>query len=132
MTDWNFRWAFGGTGTLDVDVYLLSPRKGTDGSLLVPFTAREVPSGVLRVDAETLKTLEVLPPPGPPLSLEKMRPESSYAGMEVRTKVVRSGDRDYVLRWETLPSNRDRSREEAPPPSKLQLFLKTATAGIAR
>jgi hypothetical protein len=87
---------------------------------------------VLRVDADTLKALEVLPPQGPPLSSEKMQPESSYPGMEVRTKVVRSGDVDYVLRWETLPSNRDQSREEAPPPSELRLFRKTATAGVAR
>jgi hypothetical protein len=55
------------------------------------------------------------------------RVESTWLGMEVRTAAdLGSGDNSkvrYVLRWETLPSNRDRPRSgPLPPPTMLRLY----------
>lgn len=122
LTDWRFRWAFGGTGSLDVEVYLLPVRHDAAGALLVPYTARPVGDGVLRLDAQTLALLDVLPPDPPLLPPEAMQPWSNYPGVEVRTRAANGRDTTYVLRWETLPSNRDRPRDAAPPPTELRLF----------
>ena len=59
-----------------------------------------------------------------PEKLEEVR--SDYPGMQVRTMWSR-GDRPapterHLLRWETLGRNRDRPRDEAPPPSELHLY----------
>jgi hypothetical protein len=42
--------------------------------------------------------------------------------MEVQSLTSRYGGRRYVLRWETLSRNRDRPRDEAPPPSALRIY----------
>jgi hypothetical protein len=49
--------------------------------------------------------------------------------MEVSTLVSRAGSTCYVLRWETLPRNRDQPRAEAPPPSELWLYEVPDTGG---
>ena len=50
------------------------------------------------------------------------KPVSDYPGMEVQTAVSRLDGRRWVLRWETLPRNRDQPRPSAPPPSELRLY----------
>ncbi|HLP24577.1 MAG TPA: BNR repeat-containing protein [Acidobacteriota bacterium] len=122
VTAWDFRWAFGGTGTLLVDVYLHPTRQGRDGSLLVPVSGRAVPGGQLRLDPQTLALQEILPPEKSPLPDELMRAHATEAELEVRTLVVHADGKRYVLRWETLPSNRDRPRDEVPAPTELRLF----------
>jgi hypothetical protein len=132
LTQWTFRWAFGGGGSILTDVYVHRPRLVADGFLLVPFGSREAGDGVLRVDPVTLTTREVLPPAPAALPAEWMRPVSTYPGMQVRTRAVRAGNTTYVLRWETLPANRDRPRTEAPPPSELRLFEVSGAVGDSR
>lgn len=131
LTEWTFRWAFGGGGSLQTDVYVFPLRRDDDGALLVPFSARAVPNGVLRVDPESLRTLAVLPPEKGALAAEELRPRSVYPGMEVRTRSVCADGVTYTLRWETLPSNRDNPRPEAPPPSELHLLETRADCGRA-
>ncbi len=128
LTEWNFKWAFGGGGTIVTEIYIQPARSESDGSVLVPFTARAVKSGVLRIDPEKLALSETLPPDPAPLPTELLRVTSSYSGMQVHTQVARDGDTTYVLRWETLPSNRDQPRAEAPPPSELKIFEITGAA----
>jgi hypothetical protein len=42
--------------------------------------------------------------------------------MQVQTVIVRHGGKRWVLRWETLPRNRDEPRETAPPATELRLY----------
>ena len=128
LTDWRFRWAFGGYGSLQVDVYIHPVRTEADGTLLVPFFTREVPSGVLRVNPQTLKAETVLPPDAPVLPATQMQVRSPFPEMEVRTRAVETEEGNYILRWETLPSNRDQPRPTAPPPSELRLIEQRAVA----
>ena len=63
----------------------------------------------------------------PTLSAQIRKLESNRPGMGVRTAsdLGESGEAGvrYLLRWETLPSNRDRPRPgEPPPPSMLRLY----------
>ena len=39
----------------------------------------------------------------------------------VSVEAIRRGESCLAIRWETLRSNRDRPREQAPPPSKLEI-----------
>jgi hypothetical protein len=132
LTDWSFRWAFGGGGSIVTDVYVTRPRSAADGSLLVPFTSRITGDGVLRFDPQTLVKLEVLPPDPPPLPPALMRVSSEYPEMQVRTKVAGEGEHRFVLRWETLPTNRDQPRAEAPPPSELRVYEVSGDIGESR
>lgn len=126
ISDWDFRWAFGGGGSLTADVILGPPSLRADGMLLVDFvtahTARVAGSGRWQLDAETLRSLATLPPPTPVLPPSLAIPISSTPGLEVNTVVSRDRGRRWVLRWETLPHNRDRPRAEVPPPSVLRLY----------
>jgi hypothetical protein len=42
--------------------------------------------------------------------------------MEIQTATSRDQGRRWVLRWETLPHNRDQPRPTAPPPTELRLY----------
>ena len=47
---------------------------------------------------------------------------STYPGMAVRTRISNHEGRTWVLRWESLPANRDAARSEMPPPCELHLY----------
>jgi hypothetical protein len=49
-------------------------------------------------------------------------PEFTQPGIEVQTLTSRSDGRFWVLRWETLPRNRDLLRKNAPSASRLRLI----------
>jgi hypothetical protein len=119
ISDWDFRWDFSGGGTIPVDVRLGVPVRESDTSLLVDFITTRAPgSGRWRLDAATLRPLAVLPPNPPDL------PESPAATSETQTRSLesRADGRRWVLRWETLPVNRDKARDVAPPPSAMILY----------
>ncbi|MFT3991561.1 MAG: BNR repeat-containing protein [Luteolibacter sp.] len=121
ISQWDFRWDFGGGGSLNADVTVGPPVLRPDQSLLVNFSTTHSPvDGRVHLSAETLKPLETLPalPTLLPPSLAKQETE----GMEVQTLPFRDGGRLWVLRWETLPRNRDLARKQVPPPSKLRLI----------
>jgi hypothetical protein len=42
--------------------------------------------------------------------------------MEVQSTATRADGRRWVLRWETLPRNRDLPRDEVPPPTELRVY----------
>ena len=70
-------------------------------------------SGVWLLDGDTLRPVGTVQPPSALAALRQ--PGSTTTGMEVREFVFdRNGE--YLLRWETLPHNRDRRRTGKPPP----------------
>ena len=79
------------------------------------------PPGVWVLDPETRRPLQTLQPPDALARLR--RPESATTGLEVRELVFdRAGE--YLLRWETLPHNRDRRRKGPPPPPTMLEVLR--------
>ena len=115
ISSWNFRWSFSGLGSIPAEVTLGAPRVAKDGSLLVDFWTKAIGPGRWRVGEH----VDLLPSAAPvlPKDLTQASPH-----MEVQTVVSRDGGRRWVLRWETLPRNRDLPRKEIPPASELRLY----------
>lgn len=122
ISDWDFRWSFSGGGSLTAEVTLgaatLVPYQG----LLVDFATLGSGSGRWLLDPVTLRPVSTLPPPAAVLPPSLARVVSTYPGLEVQTAVSRHAGRRWVLRWETLPRNRDLPRSEAPPATALKLY----------
>jgi hypothetical protein len=86
-------------------------------------------AGRWRVNSDTLKTTAQLPAAPAVLPADLLATPTGY---EVQTVVSRDHGRRYVLRWETLPRNRDLPRDSAPPPAELRLYeLPDTDAGTA-
>jgi hypothetical protein len=120
VSDWDFTWAFSGNGSIAAEVTLGKPQAAANGTLRLDFSTIAAGAGRWVIDADSLERREVLPPAGPVLPDALLRPIA--AGMEVQTAVARADGRRWVLRWETLPRNRDLPRESVPPPSELRLY----------
>ena len=124
LTDWNFKWAFSGGGSIEGEVLLTPPQTAPDGVLTVPFTTRAAGSGRVQFRAADLTPLPapaVAAPAGPADPLAALLTPHT-PGMEVNLRLSRQDDVCYVLRWETLPRNRDRPRATIPPPTELRVF----------
>jgi hypothetical protein len=122
LSAWNFRWQFSGNGSIAAEVTLGAPQPAADGTLILDFTTEHAGAGRWRLRADTLEPVAQLPAAPPPLPAPLLRATSAYPGMEVQTTLSRENGRRYVLRWETLPRNRDLPRNEAPPPGELRLY----------
>jgi hypothetical protein len=124
ISDWDFRWAFSGWSSIAAEVTLGPPSLSADRShLLVDFsTTRSAGSGRWRLDADTLRPLAILAPAPPALPGSLVYPSSGYAGLEAQSIINRDRARRWVLRWETLPRNRDQPRAKTPPPAALRLY----------
>ncbi len=124
-SNWDTRWDFGGNGTLVFEIELDGVQAHPDGTLTQTwYHAKHGGWGAFRLDPETLEAIEVIDPPLPyPTSLDE--PESPTPGMIVRWAEDWNDDPAspvrYLLRWETLESNRDMERVDVPPPTQLRL-----------
>jgi hypothetical protein len=122
ISAWDFKWAFSGGGSIAAEVTLGAPRLARDGALLVDYWTQSAGAGRWRVRADTLERVAQLPPAPPVLPENLSGTTSAIPGLEVQTAVSRDHGRRYVLRWETLPRNRDEPRASAPPPTELRLY----------
>ena len=123
ISDWDFRWQFSGGGSITAEVTLGAPVLQSDGRMIVDFsTTHPAGSGRWSLDARTLRPVATLPPPAGVLPDALAKPVSDYPGMEVQTAVSRAEGRRWVLRWETLPRNRDQPRSSAPPATELRVY----------
>ena len=97
-----------------------------DGTLTQDwYHARNGGWGAFRVDETNLRATATIERPLPyPRALDT--PQSTTAGMVVRwaadTGAGPSANVHYMLRWETLESNRDMPRDPIPPPTRLRLY----------
>lgn len=133
-TSWTYRWAFGGTGTLVFQIEITEgPKVLADGRLIQNFYHSQYGGqGTLVLDPTTLQAEQTLNPPLRPYPLALNTPESTYKdpvnsdAMVVRWQEDSGSGPDtgikYLLRWETLPSNADQARTNAPPATKLRLY----------
>ena len=133
-TNWTYRWAFGGTGTLVFQVEIdEGPKVLPDGRLIQNYYHSQYGGqGTLVLNPTTLHADQTLTPPLRPYPLALDTPESTYKdpptqqGMVVRWQEDSGAGPDptikYMLRWETLPSNNDQARTNIPPATKLRLY----------
>lgn len=124
-SDWDYRWEFGGWGTLD-DEILLHPVRVVDGDLVQTVWHTEYGPGRWHLDPETL-VVEGTDRPWHGLPEEVRHPDRADHEVQwVReTPATRKAAADaprYALRWETLTANRDAARDEPPDPTTLSLY----------
>ncbi len=125
-SNWDYRWDFGGNGTLVFEIELEGPQPQADGSLTQTYYHAQYGGwGAFRLDPVTLEAVEQIDPPLPyPSELDAV--ESNTAGMRARWVEDWSADESsgyrYLLRWESLDSNRDMPRDPVPPPTQLRLY----------
>lgn len=136
ISDWDFRWSFSGWGSMNPEV-LVGPPLWSAGhnALFVDFVTKHAPgSGRWKIAPDTLRAIETAPPAADVLPSAEMRATSDFPGMEVQTTVSSDQATRWVLRWETLPIDRDRPRENIPLPSQLKLYQMpdTGAAGARR
>ena len=127
LSDWNYRWAFSGGGSIRAEIQLDGVKVEPDGGLSQRYWHVKEGSGIWKLDSETLEIVGSYPVNDGQLPDELWTVQSEYPGMVVNTKNARGAgnrsDEDYVLRWETLDRNRDRPREEVPPANPLSLYV---------
>ncbi len=125
-SDWATRWAFSGGGAIVFEIQVGGVRVEADGGLSLPYRHAKEGSGVWRLDEATLRPVGTYPSRPDDLPADLLRAESDYPGMEVQTcrdqTEASEAGAHYALRWETLGYNRDRAREQAPPPGELRLY----------
>ena len=126
-SDWDYRWEFRGGGTIRFEIHVGPVVAGPDGSLTRTWQHVKYGSDNWKLDPQTLKPVGKAPPCKSGLPRGFARVESTWPGMEVRSAAdLGAGDNSkvrHVLRWETLPSNRDRPRSgPLPPPTMLRLY----------
>jgi hypothetical protein len=127
-SSWSYRWAFGGQGTLVFEIEVEEPKLQPDGSLTQEWFHDQYGGwGAFRLDPTTLAATATIVLPRPyPMALDT--PESPTPGMVVRWAFDTGAGPDpsvlYMLRWETLESNRDMARpaDQIPPPTRLRLY----------
>ena len=126
VSSWDYRWEFGGGGTLKFEVAVGGVHPLDNGRLGFPCSHIKAGSKTIQLDPDTLRPVGFYsPPPQCPPGLGRV--ESAFPGMRVNWMddagiPPETGDR-YMLRWETLPPNRDAPRDgEMPFPSMLRVY----------
>jgi hypothetical protein len=125
-SDWDYRWEFGGGGTLVFELEVEGVVARADGTLTQRwYHAKNGGWGAFRLDETTLAATASIEPPLPyPAVLDQ--PQSTTDGMVVRWQAGVGASSDasvtWYLRWETLESNRDMPRDVIPAPTELKLY----------
>jgi BNR repeat-containing family member len=125
-SSWTYRWAFSGQGTLVFEIQVEPVKVDAAGNLTQRwYHAQYGGWNAFALDPTTLAATTMLGRSLPyPVSLETV--ESTTAGMHVRWQDDSGAGPDptilYMLRWETLDSNRDMPRSPIPPPTRLRLY----------
>jgi hypothetical protein len=124
-SDWRYRWDFKGVGTIPFEVRVYPVRRDRKGRLVQRYSHDRYGDGIWVLDPQTLiPTSSVDGYRGAPAEVCAL--ESPVIGMQVNVagdsgRSPVSGAR-FVLKWESLPENRDQPRDCVPPPSTLRLY----------
>ncbi|MEX2513281.1 MAG: BNR repeat-containing protein [Cyclobacteriaceae bacterium] len=123
VTDWDYRWEFSGRGSIVFEVRVGEFKRRADGNFELSYEHMEYGNGTILLD-QNLKTIgEVLKPVD---FISALTPEGDFKDLVVRSALDRGtpgNGKSYVLKWETLPHNRDRPHPEPlPGPSQLYLY----------
>ncbi|MGQ9504530.1 MAG: BNR repeat-containing protein [Thermogutta sp.] len=132
-SQWDYRWEFSGGGSIRVEITSSRVYSLADGRLAQLFSHSKYGTGIWILDPNTMGIVQTCPH-SRELPPELTKLESDFPEMQVQfagdSGNPPAGD-EYLLRWETLPPNRDRPREgPLPPPTNLRLYrLRDATDG---
>ncbi len=125
-TDWSDRWDHGGGGTIDSMINFSGPSPWVEpDKLYQTFTNRFIaPYSQIRfLDPKTLRQIgepmRIYPASLDTPSREDGEWQVNIGGVSL--EAIRRGQSCLAIRWETLRANRDRPREQVPPPSKLEV-----------
>ena len=123
LTNWDHRWEFSGNGSINFEVRIGDFRNRGNGFYELDYSHIKYGNGTFLLN-ESLEICGQVRKPASPAQLSKL--EGTFKGLEVRTSgdlgtVAESATR-YVLKWETLPANRDKPWPE-PWPEASQLYL---------
>ncbi|MDI6827915.1 MAG: hypothetical protein QME62_05450, partial [Armatimonadota bacterium] len=120
-SSWKYRWEFSGNGSIPFEIKIGPIMVEKDGKLSQSYNHVKYGSGKWILDEENFRILEDIPakPSPKPTASSTSEMEPRYAN-----DLGSSGEPGvrYQLRWETLGVNRDRPRENPPPPTILKLF----------
>jgi hypothetical protein len=136
VTDWTYRWDFGGTGTLVLQITFGPVELMPGGSLIQSYYHVKNGTGVMLLDDATLKRKADLGTSLWPEGLEKARRSGmvvhwlknegviSLCGSFFNATSLPGKDPSvvYALRWETMPENQDQPRSPIPAPAPLMLY----------
>jgi len=125
-SDWDYRWEFQGGGSIPFELGFGPVTAGPEDTLTQKYRHDKHGSGTWLLNEATLRPLGLMRWSSK-VPKEFGDVESQWPGMTVRTAhdLGRSDEPGvrYVLRWETLGSNRDRPRPgDPPPPSMLRVY----------
>jgi hypothetical protein len=123
LTDWNYRWEFSGGGSIVFEVRVGAFTRRGDGYYELGYGHVKYGSGTFLLN-EQMEISGRVAKPANPSQLSKL--EGTFPELQVRTgsdlgQTTAPGVR-YLLKWETLPANRDLPRPE-PWPEASQLYL---------
>jgi len=119
VTDWkDFRWEFGGRGSLNSRVFVGPVQPTGKQHLLVP-VIRDGELRDIRVRSRDLRAVSEAAAPSPADILASRL--ATPPGMILN--VVMTADHSAGLAWPTLPRNRDLPRAEIPAPTTLSLLI---------
>ena len=124
ITDWNYRWEFSGGGSINSEVRVGSFVNRGDGFYELGYSHIKYGEGTFLLDKNLNICGKVLKPQP---AVNAMTTESDFPGLQVRTAgdLGKAGEKGirYMLKWETLPANRDKAWPEPwPAPSQLYLY----------
>ncbi len=122
-TDWDYRWYFEGGGSLRSELGI-GQVTFSDGRLKQSYTYTGKGSAIFILSEETLKPIDVISPTPWPAEIQTVR--STFPNMRVRiggsAGKAKEGEQ-YIMRYETLPANRDRAYPEPwPAPGMLEVY----------
>lgn len=122
-SDWEYRWEFGGHGSIPFDIEIGPVTVGDTGRLEQSYRHVEYGSGTWILDTKTLEPVDHVAGSRYPEGVNETQTE--YPGMQVNWVDDAGAAPDgveYALRWETLGPNRDRKRDREPPATTLRCY----------
>ena len=118
LSDWDYRWAFSGNGSIGAKFRLGEAKVSEDGLLNMNWWHIKEGAGIWKLDEVSLEVVGAYPESRPELSPALLRAELDYPGMTVRTASGRVTDDAAV----EPGVDRYQPRDEIPPPSELRLY----------
>ncbi len=127
-TDWDYRWEFSGGGSIIGEVGF-GPVEMENGNLTQHYSHAKKGGGRWILDEKTLKPTGKAPA-AVRWPKETGNVELDFAGIQSRTgwdaadegKPFEKNQVRYVMKWESLPANRDRAHPVTPPSTMLRVY----------
>jgi len=123
-TNWDYRWYFEGGGSLASGGVSIGAVEYTDGELKQTYSYPRQGFGAFLLSEKTLKSVKTVPLT--PWPKEVLILHSTFPNMRVSITHDAAGvinGEQYIMRYETLPANRDRAYPEPwPGPEMLEVY----------